>query len=126
MMRLGEIMAEFGGRKREQQQILQVLAEIQLRLEVIETKLGGIMTAQDDINAAVAAVQGLATDIATQVAQLGTDVTAIRAELTTLQGQGVDTSALNTLVSSIASTQSSLDTAVTSVGNLVPVATPGT
>jgi 3-methyladenine DNA glycosylase/8-oxoguanine DNA glycosylase len=126
MMRLGEIMAEFGGRKREQQQILQVLAEIQLCLEVIETKLGGIMTAQDDINAAVAAVQGLATDIATQVAQLGTDVTAIRAELTTLQGQGVDTSALNTLVSSIASTQSNLDTAVTSVGNLVPVATPGT
>lgn len=82
------------------------------------------MTSQDDINAAVTAIQGLATDISTQVAQLGTDVTAIQAEITTLQGQGVDTSALNTLVASVASTQSSLDTAVSSVSNLVPPATP--
>ena len=124
--RLGEIVAEFSGRKREQQEILQALAEVQLRLGAIETKLGEIMAAQDDINAAVTAVQGLVSDISTQVTQLGTDVTAIQAELTNLQGQGVDTSALNTLVANLATTQSGLDAAVSNVGTLVPpAAAPG-
>ena len=80
------------------------------------------MSAQDDINAAVAAVGNLLTDIGAQVTQLGTDVTAIQAEIASLQGQGVDTSALNTLVSSVAATQASLDNSVSSATALVPPA----
>lgn len=100
------------------------LTGITTGLNALNEKASRIMTAQDDINATVTAVQGLVSDISTQVAQLGTDVTAIQAEIANLQGAGVDTSALNALVANLAGTQSSLDTAVSSVGSLVPPAPP--
>jgi hypothetical protein len=82
-------------------------------------KLERIMTAQDDINAAVAAFSTILTDIQGQVATLGTDVQ----QLTTLIGSGqpVDTSALDAIVATAAGIQSSLDTAV---GSVTALATP--
>ena len=79
------------------------------------------MAAQDDINAAVTAIHGLLSDVAAQVATLGTDITAIQTEIANLQAGGVDTSALDTAVASIAATQASLDTAVQ---NVSAIATP--
>lgn len=82
-----------------------------------------IMTAQDDINAAVAQIGTTMTDIKNQVTQLGTDVTAIQAEIGKLPAS-VDTTALNQAVAQLAQTQASLDTAVGTVSGLVPPPPP--
>lgn len=98
-----------------------ILQRIEQLEETINRKLDRIMAAQDDINEAVAQVGALLSDIAAQVAQLGSDVTAIQGELANIPAE-VDTSALNELVASIASTQASLDSAVSSATGLVPPA----
>jgi hypothetical protein len=67
-----------------------------------------IMAAQDDINAAVAALQSDETG-------LDASVQAIQAEIANLQGQGVDVTALNAEVANLA-------THVASVAALAPPA----
>jgi hypothetical protein len=75
-----------------------------------------IMSQQSDIDAATAALTALTGDVATNVSQLvNTDVPAIQAALSALQGQGVDTSALDAAVAAASGTASSLDSAVSGV-----------
>lgn len=89
----------------------------QLLLE-LNSKMDAIMTAQDDINAAVAAFGTILTDLQAQVTQLGADVAALAALLAA--GQPVDTTALNAITATAAGIQSSLDSAVSSVTALAP------
>lgn len=70
------------------------------------------MAAQDDINAAVSALQGFLAD-------LQDAVTAIQAELANVAPQ-VDTSALNALVAQLPDIQASVD----ALENVNPPATP--
>lgn len=111
-------------------------ASILAQLREINQKLDVIMTSQDDIDAAVAAINdavtgigSAVTDLGTQNAQLAADVAAIQAALTAGPGGGVDTTALNLAVASLVATkdslatsQASLDTAVSQVSGLVPPA----
>lgn len=71
------------------------------------------MAAQDDINAAVASVTALLSDISAQNVTIGTDLTAIQAQLAA--GQPVDTSALDSAVANVQSVQAALDQAVAAV-----------
>jgi cob(I)alamin adenosyltransferase len=86
-----------------------------------------IMATQGDIDALTAQVTSALTDINTQVSNLGTDVTNIQTEITTLEGQvstgTVDLTGLQSAAAQLATTQSNLDAAVSSVGKLVPPAT---
>ncbi len=99
----------------------------------LHTEMEKLMAAQDDINAATAAITGLLTDIqakvadaTTQIGTLGTDLTAIQQQIAS--GQPVDTSALNTAAGSVASVQASLDSMGaaldTAVQNVTAVASP--
>ena len=92
----------------------------------INKKLEQIVTAQQDIDSATAALTALITDVANNVAQLGTDIAAIQAEIQSLQALGVNTAALAAAVSAAASTAFSLDTAVSGVTALTapPVPAP--
>jgi hypothetical protein len=87
-----------------------------------------IMASQADIDALTAQITTVFTDLANQVTTLGTNVTAIQTEITTLEGQvsseNVDLTGLQNAAAQLASTQSSLDTAVSSVSALVPPTTP--
>jgi chromosome segregation ATPase len=76
-----------------------ILAELREWLD-IKTKLGEIMAAQDDINAAVAALQAFLQDLAQKVQ-------AIAAELAA--GQAVDTSALNAVIGQLPQVQAAVD-----------------
>ena len=100
--------------------VIRALQEMEQRLN---HKLEKIMAGQADIDAAVAAFTGLQNDMQAQIAQLGADVTEIQAALAALP-PSVDTTALNTLVASIAATQANLDNQVSSVSALVPPAPP--
>lgn len=99
------------------------LSDIAFALLRIERKLDQIMTAQDDINAAVATVTALLTDLQAQTAQLATDLQTLTTEL---QGQGVDTTALNQVTSQVAGIQQALDQGVTAITNLATPPPPPT
>lgn len=88
------------------------------RLGIITTKLGHIMTAQDDVAAAVAALQNEESGVAAVAADLQAAVTNIQAELSALQGQGVDTSALNDAVAALGQPLSDLQASQASVDAL--------
>lgn len=85
-------------------------------------KMGAIMAAQDDVNAAVAQINATMQDVAAQVTQLGTDADAIRAAIANLPPE-VDTTELNAAVAAMTATQQSLDQAVTGVTDALPPAT---
>lgn len=75
-----------------------------------------IMSAQDDINAAVATVNDLLAKVNDAAAKLNADVAA-------LQGmEKVDTSGLNASVANVAAAGQNLDGAVAGVAGLVPAA----
>jgi DNA repair ATPase RecN len=82
-------------------------------------ELAKIMASQDDINAAVTAIQGLLTDLSAQAGTILTDIQAVQSQIGS--GQAVDTSALDSAVSGIQAVQTSLDSAVS---NLTTVAEP--
>jgi peptidoglycan hydrolase CwlO-like protein len=84
----------------------------------IEQKQGAIMTAQDDINAAVVQLQATQANEAAAVSALGSDVTAIQAELAA--GGQPDTSALNAAVAAQPAADAALAAAVGDVTALVP------
>lgn len=76
------------------------LSEIHRLLQLLNEKVGQVMTAQDDITAAVGALQGFLTD-------LSNDVQAIAAKID--NGETVDTSALTALVAQLPAAQAALD-----------------
>jgi len=87
---------------------------------LILSRLETIMTAQDDINAAVAQLQATQANEANAVTVLGADVTAIEA-LLAAAGTPVDTTALNAAVAA----QSPADTALAAaVGDVTTLANP--
>ena len=55
-------------------EVLQALCELRESVHDLHRKADLIMTQQDDINAAVAAVTGLLTDLQAQTAQIATDL----------------------------------------------------
>lgn len=77
-----------------------------------------IMSAQDDVAAAVAALQNEESGVAAVAADLQAAVTNIQAELSALQGQGVDTSALNDAVAALGQPLSDLQASQASVDAL--------
>jgi hypothetical protein len=83
-----------------------------------------IMTAQDDINAAVAAFNTILTDVQGQATTLVADVQALMTLIG--NGQPVDTSALDAIVATANGIQQSLDTAVGSVTALTTPPPPPT
>lgn len=86
-----------------------------LLLDIIEG-VEWVVSAQDDIDAAVAALNDLTATVSDGVSKLNEDVS-------TLQGlEKVDTSALNDAVSKANDAGTSLDGAVAGVGGLVPAA----
>lgn len=95
--------------------------ELVRQLDRIEYKLGVIMTAQQDIDAATAALVALTGDVATNVAQLGTDLANIQAALANIPA-AVDTTALDAAVANAAATQANLDASVKGVTDAVPAA----
>jgi hypothetical protein len=96
---------------------------IRAELASINAKLGVLLTAQDDINAAQAAITALLTDIQAQVATLATDLTAIQAELAA--GGQVSTTALDSAVGQIGAVEAALDQGVAAVTTAAtPPATP--
>lgn len=90
-------------------------------LDRIEYKLGVLMTTQEDIDAATAALVALTGDVATNVAQLGTDLANIQAALANIPPT-VDTTALDAAVANASNTQANLDASVKSVTDAVPAA----
>jgi hypothetical protein len=70
------------------------------------------MTAQDDINAAVAEDNTLLADLTTQTAAIAAAQQAFATEIANLQSQGVDTSALDAANAQLAAAQAPLDAAV--------------
>jgi hypothetical protein len=70
-------------------------------LRRIERKVDQIMAAQDDVNAAVAAIQAVAADLVAAVANIQAEIAAL--------GTPVDTSALNAAVEGLQSAQAAVD-----------------
>jgi hypothetical protein len=95
------------------------------KLDRIYELLEKIMTAQDDINAAVAQLAQTQANEANAVTVLGVDVTALTAALAAGGGTPVDTSALNAAVAAQSASDTALATAVGDVTALVPPATAG-
>lgn len=94
------------------------------KLEEILHKLGKVMAAQDDVNAAVAALQNEESGVAAVAADLQGAVANIQQELADLQNQGVDTSALNAAVAGLQQPMSDLQNAQASVDALETPAPP--
>lgn len=100
-----------------QEQVLEELVDLRRELckqgellVSIHQQLGAVMTAQDDVNSAIAALQD--TDNGLDAA-----VTAIQAEIANLSGQGVDTSGLNDAVAQ-------LQTHAAAVAAIAPIEVP--
>lgn len=88
------------------------LAEILVLVVDLNRKADKIMTAQDDINAAVAEDTSLLADLTTQTQAIGAAQAAFAAEIASLQSQGVDTSGLDAANAQMAAAQAPLDAAV--------------
>jgi hypothetical protein len=94
------------------------------RLDAILEKLEKIMTAQDDINAAVAEDNTLLTDLGTQVTAVQAAQAAFAAQISQLSSQGVDTSGLVTANEALTAAQAPLDAAVQALTAASTPATP--
>lgn len=81
---------------------------------------------QQDLDADVTALTTAYGDVQTQTGALVNTTAAIQQEIATLQANnpGVDLTKLDSLAQGAAAATGSLDTAVTSLGALVPPATP--
>ena len=91
---------------------------IERKLDILNWKADLIIMSQTDINNAVTAITGLLTDLGNQTSAILADVTAIQAALA--NGQPVDTSQLDSVVSGVQAVDTALDTAVSQLGSLVP------
>lgn len=100
------------------------LGIIMADIKSADKKLGRIMASQDDINAAVAALQNEESGVAATAADLQVAVTNIQNELASLQSQGVDTSALNAAVAGLSQPMSDLQAAQAAVDALETPAPP--
>jgi len=96
-------------------EVLRVLDRIDAQLCAINEKLENIIMSQSDIDAAVATDTALLADLTTQTAAIAAAQAAFAAEIATLQGQGVDTSALDAINAQLAAAQAPLDAAVTAL-----------
>lgn len=101
------------------------LTAIQNQLTVLNRKVDHLSSQQAQLDADVQALTAVLGDVATQTTSLGTDLKAIAAEITALQqqianAQPVNLDALNALVTTAQSTQSGLDTAVSTATGMVP------
>lgn len=104
--------------------MLKWLWEVRESLKNAHRKLDNIMAAQDDVNAAIAALQSEEAGVAAVSADLQTAVAAIQAELAGLQASGVDTSGLNAAVAGLAQPMADLQAAQASVDALAPAPAP--
>jgi putative Ig domain-containing protein len=100
------------------------LIEFRQRFHRIDQTLEKIMSAQNDINSAVTAIQNLLTDVSGNVTTILADVKALQAALAS--GQTVDTTALDAAVADIAAVQSSLDAATSQLSGIVPASSAST
>lgn len=103
------------------------LDAIQNQLTVLNAKVDHLSSQQAQLDAAVQALTAVLGDVATQTTTLGTDLTAVAAEITALQaqvanGQPVSLQALTALVTTAQSTQTGLDSAVSTATGMVPPA----
>lgn len=101
-----------------------IIERFNLIEQSINRKLEKIMASQDDINAAVTAIQGLLTDLSAQAGTILTDIQGVQAQIGS--GQAVDTSALDSAVSGIQAVQTSLDSAVSNLTTVAEPAAPTT
>lgn len=108
--------------------VQQQLAAVQAQLSDMSDTLGSLMTDQSHLDAQVTALQAALTDIGNQVTavqgqntQLAADATSLAAEIAALkvQNPAVSFDGLDALVTSVAATQQSLDTAVAGLGSAV-------
>lgn len=91
------------------------------QLERIEQKVDKLMAAQDDINAAVTALNSFLSDLSTQVQ-------AIAAALAAGGGTPVSTTALNTVIAQLPAAQAAVDALAGTPAPVtapVPVVNPG-
>ena len=101
---------------------------IERKLDDLQGKVTDIMTQQDDLNADVQALTAALNDVTTQTGNVVNLTTQIQAEIAQLQAgnPALDLTALDALASQAAQVSSSLDSAVSSLGGLVPPAQPPT
>jgi hypothetical protein len=98
------------------------LSRIEHRLVNIEQKVDAIMAAQDDIAAAVAALNTANNSLTSFLTDLSSDVAAIKAAIGN-GGTPVDTTALNAAVASFNTTVGQLPAVQATIDALAPPAT---
>jgi ribosomal protein L12E/L44/L45/RPP1/RPP2 len=81
----------------------------QRQFNTLSTKVSKLMAAQDDINTAVLALKGVVTDLTGTVQTLADEFAALQNQA----GVPVDTSALETAVTSLQGVQTALDSLAT-------------
>lgn len=96
------------------------LDRIEHKLDHAITEGKQIMAAQQDIDAAVAALTDEETGVEAAVTALTAADTAIAAEIAALGAQGVDTSALTAAVAGLGPVRDSLTAAVAATAALAP------
>jgi hypothetical protein len=96
------------------------------QFKIINQRLASIMASQDDINAAVTAIQSLLTDLSAQAQTILTDVQGVQSQIGA--GAPVDTTALDSAVAGIQAVQTSLDSATQQLSTVAepPVTPPAT
>lgn len=67
------------------------------------------MAAQDDINNAVTAIQGVTSDLATAASNIQAEIANLNSQIAAGGGTPVDTSALDTAVTALQQAQASVD-----------------
>lgn len=90
----------YGITQHEQRQI----DDLYRHLHILEEKVQEIMTAQDDVNAAVTAIQAVTTDLTNAVTNIQAEIAALKAA-----NVAVDTSALDTAVTQLQAVQATVD-----------------
>ena len=99
---------------------------IERKLDELQGKVDAIMTQQDDLNADVQALTTALADVTTQTGNVVNLTTQIQAEIAALQAgnPALDLTALDSLAGQASQVSAALDSAVTSLGGLVPPAQP--
>lgn len=111
----------------DHREILTRLSQISESLRDLHRKADQIMTAQDDVAAAVAALQSEETGVAATAADLTTAAANIQAEIAALAAANpaVDTTALNAAVAALSPVQQQLAAAQSAVDALQTPPTSG-
>lgn len=92
-----------------------MLNHIDAQICAINANIEEIKMSQSDIDAAVATDTALLSDLTTQTAAIAAAQAAFAAEIATLQGQGVNTDALDAINAQLAAAQAPLDAAVSAL-----------